>query len=265
MHGSEVEKLVLHPSVWIRFFKLDAKLNKKYAASRRIFAVSDFLRKTFIQAAKIPPEHVKKIPHGIDLHLFQPFKTADERIAFRKKLGFDEKNIVFISVSRLVKEKGQDKVITSFRRLIEDYPDIRLLIVGDGEYRNQLQKMITDNRLNDKIWMVGGIPREKLWRYLASSDIFILPTRIASESFGLVYIEANACGLPVIGSKIGGVTEAVTDGVNGLLIDPDDEKDIEAAMRKMLDPDFYTEIAKKAFAEGKKHSNVEMAKHLITQ
>jgi len=115
------------------------------------------------------------------------------------------------------------------------------LIIGDGALRKELEDLVKKLKLSEHVIFVGYIAHEDedLLKYYTACDVFIMPSREIKEKgdvegFGIVYLEANACGKPVIGGKSGGVVDAIEDGVTGLLVDPQNINDISKALIKLL-------------------------------
>ena len=141
---------------------------------------------------------------------------------------------VFISVSRFVEKKGHDKTIIAFKTVVQEFPDTLFLIVGDGPYRSTLEQIVDRLELASAVRFFGSVPEDELADHYKLGDVFVMPNRALpdgdTEGFGLVFLEANGCGLPVIAGQDGGSLEAVTDGFNGLTVNGNSEKDISAAM-----------------------------------
>jgi len=158
-------------------------------------------------------------PTGID-----PKATVDLRQAF----GLGNKIILF-GLGRLVKRKGFDKVIGALKLLSKEIAaNLVYVLAGDGEELANLQALACNNQ---NIIFLGRLTEAEKWAWLRASDIFIMTSRNLAgdfEGFGIVYLEANLCGRPVIAGRSGGVAEAVIDGLNGLLVDPEDEIDMAA-------------------------------------
>ena len=117
------------------------------------------------------------------------------------------KKVIF-SCARLIERKGIDNVIQALPRVVENIPQVIYLIGGDGEYRNRLEGLVKENELNEYVRFLGNINHyEELPYFYALCDVFILPSRQLEsfdiEGFGIVYLEANAFGKPVIGPNIG--------------------------------------------------------------
>lgn len=152
------------------------------------------------------------------------------------KYGLANKRII-LTVARLVPRKGIDKVIEVMPRLYEKFKNIMYVVVGDGPDLDRLGKLAADKNLQNVVRFVGEVPGEELPKFYAIADIFAMPARqIGSdvEGFGIVYLEANLYGLPVVAGRSGGVPEAVLDRQTGLLVNPEDSNDIYSAIHDLL-------------------------------
>lgn len=171
------------------------------------------------------------IQNGVDINRFRPGVRSE---ALKRDYGLRDNTFIFVSVSRLVEKKGHDKTILAFVSIVSQFPDTVLLIVGDGPYRRRLEEIIQGSNLIDRVRLVGAVPEDELVDHYRLGDVFIMPNRALpdgdTEGFGLVFLEANGCGLPVIAGKDGGSLEAVTDGFNGLVVDGNSENEIAKAM-----------------------------------
>lgn len=146
----------------------------------------------------------------------------------KNKYNLDNK-IILLSVGRLVKRKGFDKVIEAMPGILREIPNLIYIILGNGEelsnFKSKENIIIITNASNDE---------KNLWYNLC--DIFIMPSRNINgdfEGFGIVYLEANLAGKPVIAGRSGGVADAVIDGLNGLLVNPEDTNQITSAVIKL--------------------------------
>ncbi|MBI5749468.1 MAG: glycosyltransferase family 4 protein [Nitrospinae bacterium] len=149
---------------------------------------------------------------------------------------------VLLTVGRLVERKGHDYVIKALPDIIKEIPEIHYLIVGDGVYRSELERLSGKLNVRDFITFAGFIPDEELPEYYAMCDVFIMASREIKErgdveGFGIVYLEANAMKKPVIAGRSGGITDAVEDGVNGILVNPTEERDIAQVIIKLMKDD----------------------------
>jgi phosphatidylinositol alpha-1,6-mannosyltransferase len=153
-----------------------------------------------------------------------------------KKHNLEGKRIL-LTVGRLVERKGHDMVIEAMPKVLDKVPNAVYLIVGDGPNLNNLKFKILNFKLEGKVIFAGKVPDEGLSAYFDLGDVFIMPSREIDgdvEGFGIVYLEANTAGKPVIGGRSGGVSEAVKEGVSGLLVDPLNVNEIAEAIIKLL-------------------------------
>lgn len=135
----------------------------------------------------------------------------------------------FVSVGRLVASKGWDILIKAFKKLNND---CRLVIAGDGPERTNIENLISDLELNDKVLLLGNVNKSEFFNMFSTSDCFALASR--SETFGLVYAEAMMAGLPVVATRCGGPEEFVNNE-NGRLVDVDDIDGFAQAMKYMIE------------------------------
>ncbi len=147
---------------------------------------------------------------------------------------------VVVSVSRLVPRKGARTLIRAMPAVLESRADAHLLLVGGGPDFERLQEMTAKAALERSVTLAGPQPWDRIPAYLASADIFALPTRTRflgteTEGLPLVYVEAAAAGLPLIGANVGGVGDAVRPGRTGLMVDGSDPKQTASAILRLLD------------------------------
>jgi phosphatidylinositol alpha-1,6-mannosyltransferase len=157
----------------------------------------------------------------------------------KEKYNLADKKII-LTVGRLVERKGQDKVIEALPKILEKIPDTVYLIVGEGQNLLNLQSKILNLKLENNVILTGKVSDEELASYYELCDIFIMPSREINgdvEGFGIVYLEANSFGKPVIGGRSGGVSDAVIDGQTGLLVDPNNVEETTATVIKLLTDD----------------------------
>jgi len=183
-------------------------------------------------------EKLIQIAPGIDLEHFSPVNEEDRRSALRSQLGLDGKRII-ISVGRLVHRKGQDRLIETLSRLRAEFPEVHLILVGEGPHRERLESIARGNEVLDAITFVGRLQLEQLPLYLSIAEIFAMPSRnrlagLEVEGLGIVYLEASGCGLPVIVGRSGGAPDAVIHGETGLLVDGEDVDSIANACAQLL-------------------------------
>jgi len=173
---------------------------------------------------------IRLIENGVHVARFSPRPARSDLMSL---YGLAEK-FVFVSVCRLLEKKGIDQAIRAFARVAQKFPDSRYLVVGDGPYRAALEVIAADCGVADKVAFAGAVAEEELVDHYALGCVFVMPNRRLAngdtEGFGLVFLEANACGLPVIAGSDGGSIDAVRHGTNGLLVDGHSVDAIAAAM-----------------------------------
>ena len=165
-----------------------------------------------------PDMEISVIPNGVDPIFFKGSNST----------GRQDKRFKLISVARLVERKGIQDVLRALAELND--PEILLLIVGTGNYEDCLRKLCGNLSLNGTVSFYGFCHPRKLPGLMGGSDAFILPSR--AEAFGNVFAEAMACGLPVIGSDVGGIPDLI-DPTNGILVKPGDIEMIKRAIAKI--------------------------------
>lgn len=154
-----------------------------------------------------------------------------------EKLHLSGKRIV-LAVGRLVKRKGFDLLISALPEVLKRHGDLRLVIVGSGPEAPGLYQQINQLAVRDYVSIVQHATNDELAALYELSDVFALPARRLGydvEGFGIVYLEANLFGKPVIGTKTGGIPEAIVDGKTGILIDENDADALASAIARLLD------------------------------
>lgn len=208
-----------------------------------VVAVSNFTRQVLIELTRTAPEKIEVVYNGVDL---ERFRVLEPSPVLAGKYGIAGKRVL-LSVGRLVPRKGIDKTLEAMPGLLRRYPDLHYLVVGSGPYRERLEEMVAELGIAGHVTFTGPVDAGSLTAHYALCDLFVLPNREMpdgdTEGFGLVFLEANACGKPVVGGRAGGVVEAVRDGHNGLLVDGNSVEEIGAAIARLLDdPALYARI-----------------------
>ena len=179
-----------------------------------------------------------QVAPGIDTNYFQPKKPNPALIA-RYQL---EGRRVIVCVARLVHRKGQDQLIKALPSILEKFPDAILLIVGQGPIEQMLRNSARQLGVTHKVIFTGRVPHGDLADYICLGEVFAMPVRsrffgFEVEGLGIAYLEASACGLPVVVGNSGGSTDAVIDQVTGLLVDGTNVNEItDAICRLLADP-----------------------------
>ena len=137
-----------------------------------------------------------------------------------------------ICVAHLREHKAQDVLLRAFRRLSEEFPSLELDLVGEGPFQVRLEELVRQLQLFGKVNFYGVVPRKRVLELIRDARIFCLPSR--REPFGLVLLEAMAMRTPLVATRVGGIPEIVRDGLDGLLVPPDDAEALAHSLRKVL-------------------------------
>jgi len=178
------------------------------------------------------------VPPGVDTDRFRPL-TAAERTAARDHFDLPTDAELIVSISRLVPRKGFDTAIRAVAELSRHRPDVVLAIAGGGREEGRLQALATE--LGAPVRFMGRVPHDDLPRLYGCGDIFTMLCRnrwggLEQEGFGIVFVEAAACGVVQVAGDSGGAAEAVADGETGLVMrDPDDHLAVARALGELLD------------------------------
>jgi glycosyltransferase involved in cell wall biosynthesis len=186
-----------------------------------IYVNSEDYRKCWIERG-IPREQLRILPRGLDTHLFHPEKRDSD---FWKSRGLRDGELAMLFVGRVSKEKNLDLLVTATRRLAEEKVPVRPIIVGDGPYMGEMKRL-----LGDAIF-TGYLGGEDLARAYASADFFVFPS--TTDTFGNVILEAQASGLPVVVSDVGGPRDLVDHGKDGFITKALDAGELADSIRKL--------------------------------
>jgi glycosyltransferase involved in cell wall biosynthesis len=140
-------------------------------------------------------------------------------------------------VGRLVERKGVDDLINAFRLVLKDFPLARLEIVGDGPERTKLERLVADLGLEEKITFFGGLRGDALHDRYRLCNVFVMPSKTMKddvEGFGTVFLEAGLAGKPSVGTRSGGIPEAILDGETGILVEEGDVQELASAIKRIL-------------------------------
>ncbi len=188
----------------------------------RIVGVSDAV------ARQIRTPHI--IYNGIDTEYFSRENAEASGVKYYKQYLEDEAYPVLGIVARLSIQKGHAVLLEAFAKLPPDWPNAKLLIAGDGETRPELEALTNKLDLSDRVKFLGMI--RDVREFLAVIDIFVQPS--VAEGLGISAIEAMSMELPIVATRVGGLSEVITDGENGILIEPNDPEALSDALNRLL-------------------------------
>jgi phosphatidylinositol alpha-1,6-mannosyltransferase len=224
-----------HEVWWAKVFPFNLAMGYIGATVDYLTYLGQFTQQAISRAlSALDAQHMVKIAPGIDVDHFFPRDAT----SLRKELKLDNKRVI-VSVGRLVHRKGQDHLIQALPQILRSVPDAHLLMVGQGPYREHLEKLVQHLGLKDHVSFIGRIQYDQLPEYICAGDVFAMPSRsrffgLEVEGLGIVYLEASACGLPVIAGASGGAPDAVLDGVTGFVVDGQDNHEIATVAITLL-------------------------------
>jgi len=224
-----------HEVWWAKVFPFNLALRKIGTSVDSLTYLGEFTQRAIARSlSKTSAEKMIKIAPGIDVDHFSPQDSSQ----MRRDLRLENKRVI-VSVGRLVHRKGQDHLIQAMPEILKSVPDAHILMVGQGPYLSHLKKLVEDLNLVEHVSFIGRIQYAQLPQYICAGDIFAMPSRsrffgLEVEGLGIVYLEASACGLPVIAGSSGGAPDAVLEGVTGIVVDGENDQEIAAAAIKLL-------------------------------
>ena len=204
-----------------------------YQGASAVVANAEFARQNLLRIG-IPDSRIVKITPGVDLERFTERSARED---LKQKWNLAGKKIV-LTVARLVSRKGHDLVLRAIARLKQDLPEVVYLIVGHGPDEQRLQALAVELGIKDAVRFAGHVPEELLPDCYNLCDVFAMLNREEAngdlEGFGMVFLEANAMGKPVIGGRSGGTAEAIEDNVSGFRVAVDQVEELTGALRMLL-------------------------------
>jgi glycosyltransferase involved in cell wall biosynthesis len=224
----------IHPGVlgWALKLHRATLMRKIIDNARRIYVSSiDFAKNSFCKylfAEKA--NRVIEIPIGVDSNLFNPNVSGDK---IKEKHGIEGNPLVLFAgaLDKAHYFKGIEYLLKAFTKIKNE---AKLLIVGDGDLKNYYMELSKELEIVDRTIFVGGVLNKEMPEYYAACDLMVLPS-IGIESFGIVLIEAMACGKPVIASNLPGVRTVVDHEVNGFLVEPSNVDELASRIQYLLD------------------------------
>lgn len=234
-----------------------------------VLANSDFTRDTLVSLIGVRPERIAMAYPVVDAERFRPDLPFDD---LRRAIGMHAGQKLILSVGRLQRRKGFDNVVRSLPGLVAHGIDVRYAIVGIGEDRDYLERLATELGVRQRLHLLGHVEPDDLPRWYNASDLFAMPNRDIdgdTEGFGIVYLEANACGKPAVAGSTGGTGSAVQDGLNGLRVDGDSVPSVEEGLARLLQDQALSQRLGQAGRERilagfTPQSRVELIRRLVT-
>lgn len=187
---------------------------------------------------------MERLSPGVDTDRFRPGCGGAD---VRRRLGIPRDAKVVVCAARMVRRKGQDTLIRAWPRVLQAHPGAFLLLVGDGPDRARLQRMVERRGLGGSVVFTGSVAWDEVPAYMDSGDVFAMPCRtrlfgLEPEAWGIVFLEAQACGLPVLIGRSGGAPETLLDPAGGLVV-PSGTEEVRAGLVALLDRGRRPEVA----------------------
>ncbi len=182
----------------------------KYATG--VIAVSAALKQK-VAELNIPEEKIQVISNGIDTERFRPLDRKECRL----RLGLPEQGLIIISVGSLIESKGHHVLVSSVGKLAQRHPSLRLHIIGEGVYRPEIERLVRERKLGDRVYLMGTRPNDELSAWFSAADVSCLLS--SREGWPNVVSESLACGTPVLATKAGGIPEIIVSTKMGILVD----------------------------------------------
>lgn len=237
---------ILSPAQWLTLF-IEGQTFKE-GNYRRIIAVSERVKRQIMEYYNVPERAITVIHNGVDLSIFNTDCRNEARARGRKKIGIEESDILLIFASTNFHLKGLEYLIRGMAGIKR--PDLKLLVIG-GDDKGPYERLSETLGIGDKVIFAGkGTDMKEFYQ---AGDVFAYPTLY--DPFANVCLEAMACGLPVITSRVNGISDIITDGSDGLILDdPADEVQIADNITSVLDIERRKDMAEKAYALAQKYS-----------
>jgi len=213
---------------WGRLVHAAVALRNRLLRDADAFVAMSRLIRNEMQAASVPAERIRLLPHGVDTARFRP-ATPPERAALRGRLGLPQ-GLLAVYAGRLLRGKGLETLVDALAA--PSVPnEVRAIFVGSGEGQaldatEELRQRVTERGLEARVVFAGRSHRVE--DYLRACDVFVFPSLF--EALGIALVEAAACGLPAVASRTGGIVDVVEDGRSGLLVQPGDEGALATAL-----------------------------------
>jgi glycosyltransferase involved in cell wall biosynthesis len=197
----------------------------------RFLVVSEALRKIMIDGHKVTTDKVIRVYNGIELNEYCPNNSNQSSNYIRKEYAIRATDVLIGAIGRLVWQKGFEYFITSLPEIIKTHPDIKVIFVGDGPFRDNLENLCRQLGVEDKTIFTGY--RSDIKEILSAIDIKVIPS--LAEGFPMVTLEAMAMEKPIVATRIDGITEQITNGVEGILVPPGDPVALATAINAIIE------------------------------
>ncbi|BAZ01867.1 glycosyltransferase [Tolypothrix tenuis PCC 7101] len=231
---------------WINVYGLEVWelknpiLKKALQNADRILSISGYTRDRLIKEQNIDADKISLLPCTFDA---SNFKIASKPTYLLDKYQLTPEQPVILTVARLAESeryKGYDQILQALSQIREIIPDVHYIIVGKGKDQPRIEKVIANLGIKDCVTLAGFVPDEELCDYYNLCDVFAMPSK--REGFGIVYLEALACGKPVLAGNQDGAIDALCHGELGALVNPDDVGEIAKTLIQILQGTYHNHL-----------------------
>jgi phosphatidylinositol alpha-1,6-mannosyltransferase len=225
-----------HEVWWAKIWPFSWALKRIGSGVDTLTYLGEFTRRAIARSlSQESAQSMVRIAPGIDTSHFAPQANLD---SLRSELDLDGKRVI-ISVGRLVHRKGQDTLVEALPEIVATYPDAHLVIIGVGPRLEYIHKRAIQLGVLENISFLGRARYQELPRLISLGEIFAMPSRsrfggLEIEGLGIVYLEASACGLPVVGGIAGGAPDALIEGETGFAVDGRSASEVARAIKILL-------------------------------
>lgn len=248
IHGTDLNEY------FYRFTRMDRWASRIVLKNAAQIIVNSRATKRLVEEHSYSSEKIYIIHPGVNIAVFNETNMCEE---IKKKYNLEGKKVL-LSISRLVPKKNHVSVLKALPEVIKHTPNLMYLIVGKGAEEEMIKRVIDELKLQGVVKLLDYVEPQFIAPYYYACDVFVMPSKTVDvdyESFGIVYVEANACGKPVIGGKSGGVEDAVIDGITGLLVDPENIDEISDTIIRLLNDET---LASRLGANGRRRVEKEL-------
>lgn len=219
----------------------------------KIIVISDWVGKFLQEVEGIPAEKITRIHYGLDP---KPIEALADQLYLRQQFSIPSDALVIGTIGRLTLQKGQRYLLEAVCLLKSDFPNLRVVIIGDGELRAELEQQAKTLDITDNVIFTGSRIYHETMRLLSGMDIFVFPS--LWEGFGLVLLEAMALKKPIVASRVSAIPEIVIDGENGRLVSPGKAEQLAQSITMLLQmPSLFHKMGLSGYQRLLQHFSVE--------
>lgn len=210
----------------------DSALQKAVLGADHILSVSNYTRDRLLETQNIAPEKISILPCTFEANRFQ---ISSKPVYLLERYHLNSAQPIILTVCRLSSSeqyKGYDQIIAALPEIRQAIPNVHYVLVGKGDDLSRIEQIVARLQLQDCVTLTGFVPDEELCDYYNLCDVFAMPSK--GEGFGIVYLEALACGKPILGGNQDAAVDALCYGELGALVNPDDLEAIAQTLIELL-------------------------------